>query len=103
LHSYLRTYLIDDFLLKGAALGLQERESPSQEMSMVHLVEQARQEWEQAKSLFNEVTDPELVDHAIYAMESAERKYIYLLKQARQNRIIDEDLYQVQIQGSGLA
>jgi hypothetical protein len=31
------------------------------------------------------VTDPDLVDHAIYSMEAAEKKYIYLLKQAKKD------------------
>lgn len=47
------------------------------------LVEQAKQEWQDAKRRFNEVSDPDLVDYAIYALEAAERRYVYLLKKAR--------------------
>lgn len=36
-----------------------------------------------AVSYFNNVADPDLVDHAIYMMEAAQRRYSYLLKQAR--------------------
>ena len=49
------------------------------------LVEQAKQEWQDAKKRFNEVSDPDLVDYAIYALEAAERRYIYLLKKARES------------------
>lgn len=90
-------YIVDDLLLKGASLGYQDKDAPTiVELPLVQLVERARQEWEQAKALFNEVADPELVDHAIYAMEAAERKYIYLLKKAQKEKVIDEELYQVQ-------
>ncbi|MDW7650857.1 MAG: DUF2508 family protein [Bacillota bacterium] len=53
------------------------------EKDLFDLVEDARQEWQAAGSHFNYVTDPDLVDHAIHAMEAAERKYTYLLKKAR--------------------
>lgn len=46
-------------------------------------IEQARQEWYDAANYFNNVIDPELVDHAILVRKAAERKYMYLLKQAR--------------------
>lgn len=63
--------------------------------SLVTLVEKARVEWEQSQVLFNEAKDPELIDHAIYAMEAAERKYIYLLKEARKEKAVHEDIYYV--------
>lgn len=46
-------------------------------------VEQARVDWLQARAFFDNVTEPDLVDYAIYYIEAAERKYMYLLKQAR--------------------
>lgn len=51
------------------------------------LVTQAKQEWQDAKKRFNEVSDPDLVDYAIYALEAAERRYIYLLKKAREGEV----------------
>lgn len=49
-------------------------------------VKQALQEWRQSRELFNSVSDPDLIDHAVYAMEASERRYIYLLKKAREGR-----------------
>jgi hypothetical protein len=46
-------------------------------------IEEARQEWLNAKSYFNHVTDPDLIDMAIYSIEAAEKRYMYLLKVAR--------------------
>jgi len=47
------------------------------------LVEEARKEWIDAKSYFDNVVDPDLVDYAVYSVEAAERKYMYLLRRAR--------------------
>ncbi|MFZ5816226.1 MAG: DUF2508 family protein [Bacillota bacterium] len=49
-------------------------------------MEVARREVEAAESYFQTVTDPELVDHAIFSMEAARRKYLYLYRQLRRRR-----------------
>lgn len=54
---------------------------------IVALIEQAKQEWKQAANYFNNVSDPELVDHAILLREAAERRYMYLLKQAKLSEV----------------
>jgi len=46
-------------------------------------VNQARTEWQNARQLFNDVSEPELVDYAIFREEAARRRYMYLLKQAK--------------------
>ncbi|MCX7781152.1 MAG: YaaL family protein [Negativicutes bacterium] len=51
------------------------------------VVEQARQEWLNAQNYYNSVSDSDLVDHAVYMMQAAEKKYMYLLKKARQEGI----------------
>jgi hypothetical protein len=48
-------------------------------------LQEAWKEWGYAKQYFNMVTEPDLVDLAIYSMSVAEKKYIYLLKKAREN------------------
>lgn len=69
----------------GHNCGGDEPEPAKQSSNYFYLVEQARQEWQDAKGRFNEVSDPDLVDYAVYALEAAERRYIYLLRKARQN------------------
>jgi hypothetical protein len=54
------------------------------EKDFFEMVAEAKRDWQSAMDYFNHVTDPDLVDHAIHAMEAAERKYTYLLKKARQ-------------------
>ncbi|NLK08752.1 MAG: DUF2508 family protein [Firmicutes bacterium] len=51
--------------------------------SLDEVVEQAHRDWVDAKAFFDNVIDPELVDYAVYSMEAAERKYVYLLNKAR--------------------
>lgn len=50
---------------------------------MFKVIEEARKEWEDAHNLFEHVEDPDLVDYVIYTMQAAEKKYVYLYKQAK--------------------
>jgi hypothetical protein len=47
-------------------------------------LEIACRDWKYAKLYFNCVTDNDLIDHAIYNMDAMEKKYMYLLKRARE-------------------
>ena len=47
-------------------------------------LELACQEWKYAKLYFDCVTDPDLIDHAIFYIGATEKKYMYLLKRARE-------------------
>lgn len=47
-------------------------------------VAQARQEWYDAQNYFENVIENDLIDHAIYKMEAAKSKYMYMIKQAKQ-------------------
>jgi hypothetical protein len=57
------------------------------EVSLPQAVEMARQDWVYAKRYFNAVTEPELLDYAIYMIKATEVKYIYLLKKAKKEDI----------------
>jgi hypothetical protein len=50
-------------------------------------VKAAWRDYEAATAYFNAVTDPELIDHAIYCLEAARRRYSYFLNKARQTRL----------------
>jgi len=51
----------------------------------------AQLEWENAELYFQNVTESDLIDYAIYKMEAARTKYIFLLKQARESGIKAEN------------
>jgi hypothetical protein len=57
------------------------------EVDLSEIVEAARQDWVMAQRYYNNVSDPDLVDHAVYQIQAAEKKYAYLLKQARRQGI----------------
>lgn len=51
---------------------------------LADVVEKARQEWVAAQHYYNSVADNDLIDHAVYMLQASEKKYMYLMKQARQ-------------------
>lgn len=51
---------------------------------MLDTISMAHEDWKNAESFFQNVTDPDLVDHAIYRVEAARTRYWYLMKQARE-------------------
>ncbi|MFA5576172.1 MAG: DUF2508 family protein [Tissierellaceae bacterium] len=50
---------------------------------MIDDLNRAHKEWRAKEEIFKEVTDPDLVDIAIYEMEASKIKYIYLLKRIK--------------------
>lgn len=47
-------------------------------------IKRAHADWKAAENYFDSVSDPDLVDFAIYDVAAAKRKYMYLLKKAKQ-------------------
>jgi len=46
-------------------------------------VKRAYTVWQAAENYFQNVDDPDLIDFAIYDMEAAKKKYVYMLRKAR--------------------
>ena len=44
----------------------------------------AWEQWQAALSYFENVSDPELIDYAIYDIEAARRRYVYMLRRAEE-------------------
>jgi hypothetical protein len=62
----------------------------AQRHTMPTILEQmgeAKREWRDAQRYYNSVYDSDLVDHAVYMMQAAEKKYVYLLKLARREGV----------------
>lgn len=64
-------------------------DSSYDEKNLINDIKAAREEWLIALNYFEQVSDSELIDYSIYRIEAARRKYMYLLKQARQYGIED--------------
>lgn len=71
---------VEGLLEDGGSGGSREIE---EEVLVKHAIEKARQELQAARSFFENVAEEDMVDHAIYSLQAAERKYDYLLKYAR--------------------
>ncbi len=59
---------------------------------LAQCITEAYEEWQSAENLFHSVSDPDLIDHAIYKLEASKARYVYLLKQAKAEGI-RTDLY----------
>jgi hypothetical protein len=70
----------------GRRLSARERQAQAEEQDLRRDLEVARRELEAAELYFQAATDPELVDHAIFAVEAARRKYLYLYRRLRSLR-----------------
>lgn len=54
---------------------------PEENLHDIIAVEDAKREWQIALRYFQEVTEPALIDFAIYNMEAAEKRLIHLIRQ----------------------
>lgn len=54
-----------------------------EQKELIILIEEARQEIESARLIFDGVCDPRLIDYAIYMEEAAKSRYVFLLSEAR--------------------
>lgn len=55
--------------------------------ALAEAVEDARREWQAARALLDTVTDPLLIDYAILSAGAAEKRYMYLLEEARKQGV----------------
>ncbi|WP_053954904.1 YaaL family protein [Inediibacterium massiliense] len=56
----------------------------TEEDKIIDTIKSAHEEWRNAEAFFQNVTDPDLVDYAIYRVEAAKTRYIYLMRVARE-------------------
>ncbi|NMB38061.1 MAG: DUF2508 family protein [Firmicutes bacterium] len=57
----------------------------SNKENLVKAVNAAKSQWLTAKSYFDNISEPDLIDHAVYTLEAAERKYMFLLKKLKED------------------
>ena len=55
----------------------------NEDKELAQCVIEAYEEWQSAENFFHSVSDPDLIDHAIYKLEATKARYVYLLKQAK--------------------
>lgn len=62
------------------------RRTQEEERTLRLEMEAADREVKAAEQYFQSVTNPELVDHAIFTVEAAKRKYLYLYRRLRRSK-----------------
>jgi len=55
--------------------------------TLAEVIDQARRDWLYAQNYYNTVTDPDLIDYALFLTKAYERRYMYLLRKVRQEGI----------------
>ncbi|MBX6395304.1 MAG: YaaL family protein [Alicyclobacillaceae bacterium] len=70
---------------RGRGKGSPEEEERA---DLLREIERTRDEWVRALHLLDHVVEPELIDHAIYTVQAAQRKYEYLMRVARNKNLI---------------
>lgn len=74
------------FYLKNIANSIKAQETEDY-ADIYDSIEHAKKNWEDAKNIFENVTNPDLIDYAIYNVDAAEKRYTYLLKQIKSGNI----------------
>lgn len=75
------------FYLKNIANSIKAQETEDYMEDIYNSIENAKKNWEDAKNIFENVTNPDLIDYAIYNVDAAEKRYTYLLKQIKSGNI----------------
>nr|WP_312577849.1 YaaL family protein [Sedimentibacter sp.] len=75
------------FYLKNIANSIKAQETEDSVDDIYSSIETARKAWEDAQNIFENVTNPDLIDYAIYNVDAAEKRYTYLLKQIKSGNI----------------
>lgn len=60
---------------------------PTEEEKFMEELNKAHQEWQLAQARLDLLSKPELIDHAIFVLEAAEKKYSFFLRQAKEKGI----------------
>ncbi len=82
-------------------LGIKWKKDDNNKDNMVDTIKSAHKEWKDKERLLDAVTDPDLIDFAIYEAEASRIKYIYLLKKYKDG-VRDKDIDE-QLDGKNLA
>ena len=62
------------------------------EMDLMMELEDARWQWKNMQNIYNEVSDPALIDSVIYQVMAAEQRYEYLLRLAKRESLTCENI-----------
>lgn len=67
-------------------LEFNDHRQPEVAITDEELLEEAYQELVEARSLFTQVQEPEMIDYAIFHLKAAEQRYDYLIRRIKAQR-----------------
>lgn len=70
------------------AIGPRLESNQMDERAWVALINEALQDWKAAQNNFNFFSDSDLVDYSIFSINAAEKRYLHLIRKARELNVI---------------
>jgi len=67
----------------GIKNSIKSEDTGRESQEMLECVQKAMTEWCEAEKFFENVSEPELVDYAIFRIEACKKRYMYLLRKAK--------------------
>jgi len=67
----------------GARLRMPIALEDKSDRELILLIDDARREWLAAREYFDNISESDLIEHAVYMYHATEKRYMYLLNQAR--------------------
>lgn len=80
-----KKYIIRNFLKSI------EQTSNDEAKNIQEALTQAKLDWQLAEQYFNLIDNPQLIDYAIYNQKACEEKYRYLIKKAKEMKLINQN------------
>ncbi|MGI6702551.1 MAG: YaaL family protein [Clostridia bacterium] len=74
-------------MVGGIFHGAYEDPESQEDQELINCVKHAMEEWNQAEKFFESVSEPDLIDYAIYRIEASKKRYMYLLKKAKEKGV----------------
>ncbi|WP_425446846.1 YaaL family protein [Dethiothermospora halolimnae] len=62
-------------------------EQKDDDKDLLYMLNRAHEDWQDAEDYFNNVTESDLIDYAVFKLEATKKRYSYLLKEARKKGI----------------
>ncbi len=79
--------IIESALVLSKKLKEMSNKEKCEDEELLECLKQAEEEWKEKEEFFNTVTEPDLIDYAIYDMEASKKKYTYFLKKIKEKDI----------------
>jgi hypothetical protein len=80
-------YNSKNFLINAISIGHVIEDKVDEKQEFFNQVRKAHKDWQIAIDNFNHYIDPDMIDYAVYDIDAAEKKFIYLIKKARKENL----------------